>query len=187
MPRRLRGDAELGIGSKSTPWYSCYHRYHHRSGRVIAKFTERSVNRHYPPLENYSEIVRSRERNSIRNSPFVDTFIFNGSYFRFILDEHPRDLRNIVTVHSIKLYNSHPPFLPPKFEKSPLIRISRRNFTSVIFLLADETAGKSRIRDEEDRGGSSSEPRPPAGRAINKAGGKSSAEGDKTGERGIGF
>lgn len=82
MPRRLRGDAELGIGSKSTPWYSCYRRYHHRSGRVIAKFTERSVNRHYPPLENYSEIVRSRERNSIRNSPFVDTFIFNGSYSR---------------------------------------------------------------------------------------------------------
>lgn len=82
MPRRLRGDAELGIGSKSTPWYSCYRRYHHRLGRVIAKFTERSVNRHYPPLENYSEIVRSRERNSIRNSPFVDTFIFNGSYSR---------------------------------------------------------------------------------------------------------
>lgn len=134
MPRRLRGDAELGIGSKSTPWYSCYHRYHHRLGRVIAKFTERSVNRRYPPLENYSEIVRSRERNSIRNSPFVDTFIFNGSYFRFILDEHPRDLRNIVTVHSIKLYNSHSPFLPSKFEKSPLIRISRRNFTSVTLL-----------------------------------------------------
>lgn len=130
MPRRLRGDAELGIGSKSTPWYSCYRRYHHRSGRVIAKFTERSVNRHYPPLENYSEIVRSRERNSIRNSPSLTPSFLTGH----TPDKHPRDLRNIVTVHSIKLYNSHPPFLPPKFEKSPLIRISRRNFPSVTLL-----------------------------------------------------
>ena len=127
MPRRLRGDAELGIGSKSTPWYSCYHRYHHRSGRVIAKFTERSVNRHILPSKIIPKLFdREREIQSEIHPSLTPSFLTGHTP-----DEHPRDLRNIVTVHSIKLYNSHPPFLPPKFEKSPLIRISRRNFTSV--------------------------------------------------------
>lgn len=186
MPRRLRGDAELGIGSKSTPWYSCYHRYHHRSGRVIAKFTERSVNRHYPPLENYSEIVRSRERNSIRNSPFVDTFIFNGSYSRRTSSRSKKH-RDCPFDQIVQLSSTLSSLQIRKISLNTNLSSKFYIRHLAVFLLPDETAGKSRIRDEEDRGGSSSEPRPPAGRAINKAGGKSSAEGDKTGERGIGF
>lgn len=124
MPRRLRGDAELGIGSKSTPWYSCYHRYHHRLGRVIAKFTEPLSSKIIPKWFD-----RGREIQSEIHPSLTPSFLTGHTP-----DEHPRDPRNIVTVHSIKLCNSHPPFLPSKFEKSPLIRISRRNFTSVTLL-----------------------------------------------------